>query len=144
MPLDRRRFLKVAASTLVGSLSIAGAYPFLEAKWCRVTRSTIELHHLPASFRGLTIALISDVHHGPFVPLAYVRHVVDLTNSLKPDLVLLAGDYVSQHLRFIGPSIEALSPLRGYWGALQYSVTTTTGKVHRRHVKHLRTRELNS
>ncbi len=91
-PVDRRRVMKVAASTLTGSLSVAGVYPFLEAKWCRVTRCAIELRRLPASFRGVTIVLIADVHHGPFVPLAYVRYVVDLTNSLKPDLVPLPAN----------------------------------------------------
>jgi len=117
--VDRLRVLKIAASTLVGSFSMAGAYPFLEARWCRVTRCIIELRHLPASFRGLAIALISDVQPGPFVPLAYVRHVVDLTNSLKPNLVLLAGDYVSQHPCFIGPSIETLSRVEGLLGCFK-------------------------
>jgi hypothetical protein len=28
------------------------------------------------------------------VPLAYIRHVVAMTNALRPDVVALAGDYV--------------------------------------------------
>ena len=42
----------------------------------------------------MTVALLADVHHGPFVPLAYIRHVVTMTNALRPDVVALAGDYV--------------------------------------------------
>ena len=68
----------------------------LEAKWCRVARQTIALPNLPPPFRGTTVALLADVHHGPFVPLAYIRHVVEMTNALKPDIVALAGDYVHQ------------------------------------------------
>ena len=69
------------------------------------------LPRLPATFRGTTLAHVTDVHHGPFVPLAYVRHIVDLTNSLEPDLVLLTGDYVSRSSRYIAPVIHALGKL---------------------------------
>ncbi len=62
-------------------------YPFLEAKWCRVVRRTIALLNLPLPFQGTIVALLADVHHGPFVPLAYIRHIVAMTNALKPELL---------------------------------------------------------
>ena len=64
----------------------------------------------------MTVALISDVHHGPFVPLTYIRDIVVIANSLKPDVVLLTGDYVSQHPRYIEPGIEALGKLEAQIG----------------------------
>jgi predicted MPP superfamily phosphohydrolase len=115
-PMDRRKFLKMGGMTALGSMTAAGVYPFLEAKWCRLTRRTIRLANLPSAFRGTTLALVSDVHHGPFVPLMYIRHVVDLVNSLGPDLVLLAGDYVSHHSCYIAPGIEALGKLKARLG----------------------------
>jgi uncharacterized protein len=115
-PMDRRKFFKIAGVTALGSVTAVGFYPFLEAKWCRLARWTITLPNLPPAFRGMTLALVSDVHHGPFVPLAYVRHIVELANSLKPDLVLLAGDYVSQHPRYIAPGIEALGKMKARLG----------------------------
>ena len=54
-------------------------------------------------FRGTTVALLADVHHGPFVPLAYIRHVVGMTNALQPDIVVLAGDYVHQSYHISSP-----------------------------------------
>jgi predicted MPP superfamily phosphohydrolase len=114
--MDRRKFLKYAGITSLGSVTVTGLYPFLEAKWCRVTRQTVALPNLPRPFRGTTLALISDVHHGPFVPLAYVRHVVETTNSLEPDLALLTGDFVSKSPRYIAPAIEALGKLRARMG----------------------------
>ncbi len=30
----------------------------------------------------------------PVVPLAYIQHVVAMTNALKPDIVALVGDFV--------------------------------------------------
>jgi predicted MPP superfamily phosphohydrolase len=114
--MDRRKFLKLAGVTTLGSLTAAGIYPFLEAKWCRLVRRTIAVPNLPAAFRGTTAAVVSDVHHGPFVPLVYVRHIVEMTNALNPDLVLLIGDYVHRHPRYIAPGIEALGKLKADLG----------------------------
>lgn len=114
---NRRRFLKRAAAVVgLAGLTGGGAYPFLEAKWCRVAERTIALPNLPAEFRGVRIALLTDIHHGPFVPLVYIRHVVALANSLKPDLVLLAGDYVSRSSSYIAPCVEALAALEARLG----------------------------
>jgi hypothetical protein len=92
--MDRRKLLKTAGLTALGLGTTGLVYPFLEAKWCRVVRRTIVLPNLPGPFRGTTVALLADVHHGPFVPLAYIRHVVSMTNALKPDIVALVGDFV--------------------------------------------------
>jgi predicted MPP superfamily phosphohydrolase len=59
---------------------------------------------------------LADVHHGPFVPLAYVRQVVAMTNALRPDIVLLAGDYVHHHERYIAPGIAELANLQAKLG----------------------------
>jgi predicted MPP superfamily phosphohydrolase len=115
--MDRRRLLKKVGLAALGSIAACGsAYPFLEAKWCCLTRQTITLPNLPPPFRGTTVALLADVHHGPFVPLAYIRQIVAMTNALKPDLVVLAGDYVHQHERYIAPGIEELGNLKARLG----------------------------
>ena len=114
--MDRRKFLKRTALAALGSLVAGGVYPFLEAKWCRVVRQTIALPNLPPPFRGTKVALLADVHHGPFVPLAYIRQVVAMTNALKPDIVALAGDYVHRHHSYIAPGIEELGKLEAVLG----------------------------
>jgi predicted MPP superfamily phosphohydrolase len=115
--MDRRKFFKGTALTAFGSLTAGAAvYPFLEAKWCQVVRQTISLPNLPQSFRGTSIALLADVHHGPFVPLDYIKHVVEMTNALKPDLIALAGDYVHRDALFIEPCMEELGRLKARLG----------------------------
>ncbi len=126
--MNRRKLLRnVGLGTF--SLLTTGAvvYPFLEAKWCRVVRRRIELPNLPNAFRGTTIALLADIHHGPFVPLPYVRHIVAMTNALEPNLIVLAGDYVHRDHSYIAPSIERLASLRQGGGGSQCAATTTTG-----------------
>jgi predicted MPP superfamily phosphohydrolase len=107
----------VGAAT-VGATAALGGYSLLEAKWCQVNRHRIPVAGLPAGFAGFAIALLSDVHHGPFVPLAYVEHVVSLANALHPDLVCLAGDFVHHGARYIEPVWEVLRELRGAEGVV--------------------------
>jgi predicted MPP superfamily phosphohydrolase len=115
--MDRRRFLKSVCLATAGPAAIGvGVYPFLEAKWCRVVRRTIPVPGLPLAFRGTTVALLADIHHGPFVPIAYVRHVVAMAKALRPDVVALVGDYVHRHDSYIGPAIESLGALKAPLG----------------------------
>ncbi len=114
--MDRRKFLKRAGLAALGATAVGGVYPFLEAKWCRLVRLTIAVPNLAPPFRGATVALLADVHHGPYVPLAYIRHVVGMTNALEPDLVLLAGDYTDHSPADIGPGIAELGKLQARIG----------------------------
>jgi predicted MPP superfamily phosphohydrolase len=113
--MTRRRFLSFAKGAF--ALGAAGAaYPFLEAKMCRVTHRTITLPNLPGTFDGLRIAALSDVHLGRFVPQFYVKHVVGLANALRPDLVVLGGDYAYHGPHFLAPALGILGQLNAPLG----------------------------
>lgn len=112
----RRRFLKRLALGSCGLAVGAGAYPVLEAKWCGVSRVTLTVPNLPEPFVGATVAFLADLHHGPYTPEPYLRGVVERTNALRPDLVLLGGDYVSRESRYIEPGIAILGELEARWG----------------------------
>ncbi len=113
MNINRRKWATRAA---IGSVVLGGVYPFLEAKWLGVTRRTVRLRNLPAPFEGTTVAFLADVHHGPFVPRAYVRHVVATTNALGPDIIALGGDYTHAGHRYIAPVHEDLAGLKARLG----------------------------
>lgn len=114
--MNRRKAMKLAAATLSSVAIGGGIYTLMEAKWCRVLEVTLKIARLPKPFVGTTVAFLADVHHGPFVPRSYIQHVVAMTNALNPDLVLLGGDYVHRHPRYIAPSIAELGKLRGKLG----------------------------
>lgn len=72
------------------------------ARWDSATLLTPEV---PVAIRGLDpalsgyrIAFVTDIHHGPCVPLSWVERIVERTAQLTPDLIVLGGDYVS-HVR---------------------------------------------
>lgn len=60
-----------------------------------VEEHTVHLDRLPDAFRGMRIAQISDIHYMEFTESFFVRMVVDRLNQLKPDMVLITGDFVT-------------------------------------------------
>ena len=78
---------------------LAAALAFLAFGYWGATRppvvvsETLRLPGLPQGTR-LRVLLIADTHHGwPDMPASRLEALVDQANALKPDLILLAGDY---------------------------------------------------
>jgi len=86
---------------------------WLEPSSIRAVEHEIVLDRADAGDIGtIRIAVIGDLHAGSlYIDLAKVRRVVALANDAKPDLILLAGDYV--HATYIGGTlpIEKTAPL---------------------------------
>lgn len=76
----------------------------------------------PKACDGLSVAVLADLHAGaPHIGLAQIEWVVDMTNEARPDLILLAGDYVIHGVvggEFMEPEKAAavLSKLRARLG----------------------------
>jgi predicted MPP superfamily phosphohydrolase len=92
----KKQFLKKLI--LIGCLVLgAGVFLFVwgltEASSLTVTQQDIAHPDVPEAFSGFTIAFLSDFHFGPFFSLERTTEVVARTNGLKPDLILLGGDY---------------------------------------------------
>jgi len=114
--VTRRRFLKRALLGGLGGCVALGVYPFIEARFYKVTRVDIDVPMLPKEFGGTTIALLADIHHGPYFGVDFVRSIVRDTNALEPDIVALCGDYVHRESRYIEPCIDELAALRAKLG----------------------------
>src|SRR6185437_8130195 len=105
--MQRRTFLKSALAAAVPVAPVMGAsYGLYEAGSVHIERPTIALPRLPAAFNSLRIAFLTDIHHGPFIALDYVASIVRTTLALAPDLILLGGDYISKHPRYVQPCFE--------------------------------------
>jgi len=99
---------------LGGALGVG--YSLLEAKWLAVNRIDLAVPNMPDAFKGKRVAFIADFHHGPYVPLPYIRHTVDVANSLNADMILLGGDYPHRGRQFIEPCIAEVARLRAPLG----------------------------
>jgi predicted MPP superfamily phosphohydrolase len=107
-PLISRRTLLLGglgAAALTGS-AVAG-YAGAEAAWMLdVTRYRLTPRNWPAGQR-LTITVIADIHAGgPNMGLQRIRDVIDASNALRSDIVLLLGDFVATH-RFVTEPVPA-------------------------------------
>ena len=92
--LSRRRLL-IGSVGLIGlSASATGAYAgAIEPSDLLVTRYALTPPNWPAG-QKLTIAVIADLHAGgPHMTLPHIAHIVDTTNALHCDVVVLLGDF---------------------------------------------------
>jgi predicted MPP superfamily phosphohydrolase len=113
--ISRRHFFK-----LLGGLGAFGAsttaYGFGEpVLQLRVTRYNLAPPQWPADFK-LNIAVIADLHAcDPWMSLDRIHGIVERTNSLNADVIVMLGDYVAGHrkvTRFI-PASEWAGVLAG-------------------------------
>lgn len=118
MRLTRRAALKGLLAGTAGVVGGTAAYGIgYERHRLGATEARLPVHGLPTALDGVRIALLTDIHHSALVGPDDVRAAVDLTLSLKPDLVVLGGDYVSfSDRKFVGPVADLLAPLRAPHG----------------------------
>jgi predicted MPP superfamily phosphohydrolase len=113
MRLTRRAALKGVLAGAVGAVAGTAAYGVgYERHHLGTTEASLPVAGLPPGLNGIRIALLTDIHHSALVSADDVRAAVDLTLSLKPDLIVLGGDYVTfGDRKFVGPVAELLAPL---------------------------------
>ena len=58
--------------------------------------TTLELSRLPRQWEGLTIAQVSDVHAGPYMPAERMSEIADMVSGLGADIVVFTGDQMDR------------------------------------------------
>lgn len=106
-----RLFLKLS---LVGVLLLV--YSHLESRWLKTTHVEISKSDIPDAFIGKKIIFISDIHHGPYFSIQRVEKLVKRINNLKPDIILLGGDYVHREAEYITPLFDEFKKLEATYG----------------------------
>lgn len=100
--LTRRHFLQGAGAMV--ALSAGGtAYAVgLEPHMRLVVREwTVPHAHWPKDMPPMRIVILTDIHASdPWMPAARIRSIVEQANMLKPDVIMLLGDYVAAMRRY--------------------------------------------
>lgn len=101
-PVRSRRLARTALGALLLSALLLGAWAFwLEPRRLVLHEETLDVPHWPEALRGFRLALLSDLHVGsPYWGVAALEQLVERVNEQKPELVLLAGDYVTNGVEF--------------------------------------------
>lgn len=115
--------IRVIASSLLAFSIFLSLWAFwLEPANFRVSRNAIKLDAWPKQCDNLKIVVLADLHVGsPYNDLDNLAKVVEATNSIQPDLILLAGDFVIHEVvggTFVPPEpiVKALKPLSAKLG----------------------------
>ena len=77
---------------------------------------TITVGHLPEEVDGMTIALLADLHADGITRADRIRRIVQRTNSLNPDLIVIAGDFVDGTVPVHGEDLRPLADLKARYG----------------------------
>lgn len=112
--ISRRHFFRT-----IGGLTAAGASTAAYGVSEPVVRLTLTRYDLsprrwPADF-PLKIAALADIHAcDPWMSLDRIAEIVERTNALKPDIIVLLGDYVAglRHVTRFIPAPEWATVLR--------------------------------
>ncbi|MCP4712037.1 MAG: hypothetical protein GY869_25735, partial [Planctomycetes bacterium] len=96
-PLRRKLLIRSLAISSGASVLSALESLALEPEWIEVVEVDLPIANLPQVFVGKRVIQISDIHCSRVVKAAYLRRCVNWINSLRPDMVVMTGDYVTYH-----------------------------------------------
>ena len=130
--MRRRSFLALASGSLVAAPAAVAGY----ARWVEPVSLRLASHQcrLPGLIPGRAIRLLhfSDLHASPVVPNSLIESAIGMALELKPDLVCLTGDFVTnrsgwnsdwfrQTLRRLGDRLPVYATMGNHDGGWAHS-----------------------
>jgi predicted MPP superfamily phosphohydrolase len=91
-----RKGLRISLDAIILVIGLLAFWGFLIEPNRLVTRQqAIHLQNWPPALNGLRVAVISDIHADDwFVDNRKLRSIVERTNQLQPELIVILGDYM--------------------------------------------------
>ncbi len=89
-------------------------YSFIERFWIKTTKYKVYINK--KNFDQFKIIFISDFHHSSIVSKRFIKRIVRRVNDLKPDLIILGGDYISASFKYIEPLFKELNQMNAKYG----------------------------
>jgi uncharacterized protein len=83
----------------------------VEPSWIEVRAISMPLPHLASEFSGYRVVQLSDIHADRWMTADRLSRIVHRVNRLKPDLIVLTGDFVTRSAEEFSPHLSAFSEL---------------------------------
>lgn len=114
----KKTFVIILLFALLAALAI---YLFAAPRAIHIDHQNLISDNLPSDIGHLKIVYVSDIHYGHFFSDSRLGDLVNKINDLKPDIILLGGDYAVDNLsaiRFFSvlPSLHARYEIIGIVG----------------------------
>lgn len=103
--------MQILGGTALSAVGLLGYTRLLEPNWIDVERRTLTILGLSPQVAGTHIAQISDIHLSEYTSVDKLFSAVNQINALKPDLVLLTGDFVGNEATDAQGLVEPLRRL---------------------------------
>lgn len=100
---------------------------FIEPNRLVIRRQTISISNWPRELNGLRVAVLSDIHvNGTWIDEKKLRSIVERTNELQPELIVILGDYIAYDglmsrrvlPKEFGPILKGFSAPHGVYSVL--------------------------
>ena len=92
---QKRVRVGLASLLLFGALLVFYGF-FVEPNRLIVRHQTIQIQQWPRHLDGLRIAVLADIHAGgSFINERKLRTIVERTNQLQPEMVVILGDFIA-------------------------------------------------
>jgi len=114
--IDRSVFLSWMGFTIGGGVFGSLLWGFGNKYRYKTERVKLSFDTLPASFKGMKIVHISDIHSGSFTDKRAVEKGVQKILDEKPDLILFTGDLVNDHADEMHDYMDVFARLKAPMG----------------------------
>lgn len=109
----RLRYAVVALGTLLAAVGVSQAIAVPE-----VRRVELAIRDLPPGLDGFRMVQLSDLHISRLMDAGWTRQVVERTNALQSDLVVISGDLIDGTPQARQHDVQPLAGLRARHGVI--------------------------
>ncbi len=103
---------RVASLAILGGAVALTLVGILQARHPRTVHVKVPIENLPAELDGYRIVQWSDVHIGPTIQQRFVECLVERTNALQADAMVITGDLVDGRVEDLRDAVAPLAALR--------------------------------
>ena len=115
---EKTKWIAFCISVMI--VMTASLAAFINARLPRINHLNIEINKVVLGDKTLKIVMASDIHMGTLIAKRRTNFLVNKINSLKPDLILFAGDVVDEDIapvirRNLGATLSQLKSKLGVY-----------------------------
>ncbi len=116
LPLSRSRrdfFKRSLDISTLGAALVLNVKGMVEARKIEIEKVEVQINHLKSPYK---LNQLSDLHIGGVVGESFIREVVEKSNAMNPDLVVITGDLVDIDVKSAALALDALKNLHSRYG----------------------------
>jgi len=108
------RFVTLVTLDVIFLISIFSIYN--ASRGPQIKEIKLQIKKLPSELSGFSIVQLSDLHLGTLTSTEWLKSIVDKTNNLNPDLIVITGDLIDEDISQFREFCKILKNLKSRYG----------------------------